>query len=271
QSSGRRRQRRSFFASLRSQSSASRPPQKETDTQEEDTTPDKIRELQLLAREKWRAGEVVDPAAKGQGWTPARTHGRPSTGQKTGKAQGLKTNRREAAGPVLRQDMTAYQRLYLLQQLDQALGRSASKASFQNMPSIDRQSFLRRFQVTQRFCYNCIEKRQAYEGFVAGARTSVTGLRPFGTTRPGTRAQGKGCRLRSSWTIQPLRIVYQRIKAWFAKERQYGHQLQHHHLLTRLKLELATELGRQQVLQEHESKHYSQKVQEACQTRLHKL
>ncbi len=88
---------------------------------------------------------------------------------------------------------------------------------------------------------------------------------------PPRKNKGQGCSIRTTWKIQPLRVVYQRIKKWFTKERQYAHQINSHHLLTRLKLELSTEVGRQEVLSQHQSHHFNRSILEACQKRLQRL
>ena len=62
--------------------------------------------------------------------------------------------------------------------------------------------------------------------------------------------------------------MFQLCRQWFQRERKYGHEVKVHQLLTRLRLELMSEIGRQQVLQECQSPDFFEKTLQACQERL---
>ena len=231
------------------------------------------RDEQLEARADQESGKVVDPAAKGQGWTVSAKHGRPATGRTTGTAAGFKSNAREPGGAILREDKTAQQKLYILKQLDQALGQPATKEAFGNMPGLEKAQFAARFDVTYRFIQNLIPRRPELQTFVTNQRLGLTGLRPFGSHGPAMGSSSLGARMRTeiSQTQQPLKPVFQRCKQWFHRERKYGHEVKIHQLVTRLRLELMSEIGRQQVLQERQSPDFFEKTLLACQDRLASL
>ena len=176
---------------------------------------------------------------------------------------------------MLRQDKTAQERLYMLRVLDKLLDQPATRELFMDLPGLPKTVFCNRFDCNAVFVQNIIQKRTDYEQFVAKSRIGVHGLRPFGSNQHwaevGSRAQGSRLRGPVSVKQQPLKFVFQRIRKWFFRERKYGHEVKNHQLISRLNLELRTEIGRQQVLQSLGSNDFKAKTLAAAQHRLNKL
>ncbi len=110
--------------------------------------------------------------------------------------------------------------------------------------------------------------------YVASRRIGKNGLRPFGSrasTSVKKKSQGARMRTKQSLSQQPLLGVLQTIRKWFLKERKYGHEVRSTTLMTRLRLELETEIGKQNVLQQQGSAHFNEHVLRACQSRLGRI
>ena len=80
----------------------------------------------------------------------------------------------------MRQDKTAQQRLYILNQLDRLIGEEATIARFAQLSGLDKRAFLTRYNITSVFVHKIITKRAAYKKFVADKHLGLHGLRPFG-------------------------------------------------------------------------------------------
>ena len=89
----------------------------------------------------------------------------------------------------------------------------------------------------------------------------------------GATQQASGARLRQqgegpSSKLQPLRGVFQQVKAWLEKERQYGHEVRAKHVAQRLRYQLEFERDKQLVYKETSSEKFQPRVYEACERRL---
>ena len=85
-------------------------------------------ELAELEQRRKEAREAKAQAAQGKLLCPGvkklilkRKGGRPPTGKKTGKAIGLKSNRRELGAPVLRRDPRAQDKVYMVKLIEIAM------------------------------------------------------------------------------------------------------------------------------------------------------
>ena len=120
--------------------------------------------------------------------------------------------------------------------------------------------------------------RQRLREFVSQNRVGLWGPRPFGSRAPvakagGATQQASGARLRQqgegpSSKLQPLRGVFQQVKAWLEKERQYGHEVRAKHVAQRLRYQLEFERDKQLVYKETSSEKFQPRVYEACERRL---
>ena len=119
-----------------------------------------------------------------------------------------------------------------------------------------------------------VSRKAEFQTFVASRRLGKNGLRPFGSRGTiSSKKSGTGARIRKGPAViqQPLYGVLQGLRKWFQRERQYGHEVRTTTLRTRLKLDLATEAGRQEVLQQQGSHHFNQAILTACSHRLAKM
>ncbi len=218
-------------------------------------------------------GAIVDPLAKGQGWTMSGKHGRPK-GRTTGRVAGFTANHREPGGAILRQDKTAPEKLYIIYQIE-AKCKELQVESWSQLPVMTKVAMCKRFQIRPQTVVRIIPRKLEYQQFLTAQRLTMTGVRPFGTLqmKAANKRKSQGARMRKgpSEIQQPLHQVLQRVRVWFQKERTFGHEIFRSHIHSRLHLELKREIGNQVVLQQKASEHYNQAVHDACQERVDKL
>jgi hypothetical protein len=143
-------------------------------------------------------------------------------------------------------------------------------ARWRDLAPQTRKAILQRFDTSPRFIFKCLDKKALYQAFVTSQRLGLNGVRPFGS-RGSVQRQGQGARIRTADSNPGLSRVFAAVRTWFEKERRHGHEIKNWHIRTRFLLQLETEIGRQTVLHQMGSDKYSEKVLEACRTRLAKF
>lgn len=200
------------------------------------------------------------------------TQGRPATGVKTGVAAGLKSNRRELGGLVLRRDPTAFEKLHMLDVISKMLGADA-KASAKNLSICNRRAWEHRFGYPYDTAIKWWDLRTAMQEFLASRRVGVHGVRPFGSTAPLCRSsKSQGARLSKVTdepiSKQPLNKVLLQVKRWFDNERERNHEVRSRHIAQRVKYQIEYERDRQMVLQQVGSPKFNELVLQSCEHKL---
>ena len=238
-----------------------------------------------------KSQRLIDPAAKGQGYSGTRKTGRPAgrtyyikqdpvTGKdlvnpETGKPVLLR--HKEPGAAVLRRDKSAQARLYIIRQIELACAQE--DCLLRDLSPATKASLQRRFAETWRFLQTIVYRKPAYLEFVQRQKVGIHGLRPFGSgAATSTRgSQSQGARLRiiedpsAPTAQQPLRGVFFQVKKWFDHQRLYGHEVRPSHLRTRLRLTLEAERDRQIVLADQFSPNHYPKVQAAVNQHLARM
>ena len=111
----------------------------------------------------------------------------------------------------------------------------------------------RRFHVTFETMKEWNKKRAAFQEFVATHKIGKHGLLPVGSRGMADRAsRSQGMRLQDPEKAKkrPLHEIYERMKKWLSKEREYNHEVRTSHLTERFYYEAEFERDRHLVYQQ---------------------
>ena len=98
-----------------------------------------------------------------------------------------------------------------------------------------------------------LEKREAFEDFVASHKIGKHGLLPMGSrglVDRASRSEGKRLQDPEKAKDRPLYDVLSRMSKWLAKEREYNHEIRYNHVSERFKYEAEYERDRQLVFEQ---------------------
>jgi hypothetical protein len=147
--------------------------------------------------------------------------GRPKTGIKTGVAAGLKTNKRELGGTVLRRDPPMQCKLAITHRMKCAAADPSAIATHV------RQEITAWCGFQWKQCLKWFKKAGDYAEAVTALKLGKYGPRPFGSNLPSYKRpsrRSKGCRLRAVTNTANCQLeVFHSLSRWFEGERQHGH------------------------------------------------
>ena len=241
----------------------------------------KVRELEALV-EKQRAlkrelressTQLVDPTKRAPSMTLGnKVIGRPKRSMLSNKD---KSHKRRFAGPVLRRDPTAPEKLAMIMFCEQ-LCKEQMVEDIKLLRGQDRKSFEKKYHYPFFNVINWAGKKAMLSEFVGKSRIGKHGLRPCGLNGKNvfaTSSGGLGARISSRDRLEPCKAkplggVYKKLKEWLKDERIHGHEVRMKVLTQRLIFQLEYERDQQLVLQEHNSTKSFAPTFESCREKL---
>jgi len=183
-----------------------------------------VRQAQAGSSLKSSSTQVVDPRLRGRGVSRGlKPSGRPEVSMRSSKSS--KSHRRDFAGPVLRRDPTAREKLAMIMHCERAVAHHRLEG-IKFLPSSVRKEFEKLYQYDFARVVKWAEKKDCLLHFVGASRVGKHGLRPCGLRGRNVFAKkGKGARIPSRefgevCIAQPLAAVYKKLKEWLCHERE---------------------------------------------------